>query len=90
MEGNKYTAPLFYLILLSTDFPELNYALNMTTWSIHEIIMSHFSYFSYTWRFNNRILLENFQELSAFPDIYNVSFHGPVLFVGGAKSDYIQ
>ncbi|XP_050300195.1 uncharacterized protein LOC126738800 [Anthonomus grandis grandis] len=45
---------------------------------------------SYTWRFNNKVLLEHFEELAAFPDIHNLSYTGPTMFVGGGKSDFIQ
>ncbi|XP_060533373.1 protein ABHD11-like [Cylas formicarius] len=45
---------------------------------------------SYTWRFNAKTLLKDFKEISTFPVVHNITFEGPVLFVGGAKSDYIQ
>ncbi|KAF7267464.1 sn-1-specific diacylglycerol lipase ABHD11 isoform X2 [Rhynchophorus ferrugineus] len=45
---------------------------------------------SYTWRFNLRALLENFDGLASFPHLHNVNFQKPVLFIGGGKSDYIQ
>ncbi|XP_066262122.1 sn-1-specific diacylglycerol lipase ABHD11 isoform X3 [Euwallacea similis] len=45
---------------------------------------------SYTYRFNKRALLNHFQELTSFPNVHNVQYEGPVLFVGGGKSDYIQ
>ncbi|XP_066148938.1 sn-1-specific diacylglycerol lipase ABHD11 isoform X3 [Euwallacea fornicatus] len=45
---------------------------------------------SYTWRFNKKVLLDHLQELGSFPNVHNVKYEGPVLFVGGGKSDYIQ
>ncbi|KAJ8956242.1 hypothetical protein NQ318_014974 [Aromia moschata] len=45
---------------------------------------------SYGWRFNINALLRNFGNISSFPEIHNLVYEGPVLFVGGAKSDYIQ
>ncbi|ENN73977.1 hypothetical protein HUJ04_001576 [Dendroctonus ponderosae] len=44
----------------------------------------------YSWRFNNKALLDFFDELSSFPEIHNLEYKGPVLFLGGGKSDYIQ
>ncbi|XP_023015212.1 sn-1-specific diacylglycerol lipase ABHD11-like isoform X1 [Leptinotarsa decemlineata] len=44
---------------------------------------------SYSWRFNEQALVENFEYISTFPEIYNIKYEGPVLFVGGAKSDHI-
>ncbi|KAG5874591.1 hypothetical protein JTB14_001225 [Gonioctena quinquepunctata] len=45
---------------------------------------------SYSWRFNAKALAESFQHILTFPEIYNINYVGPVLFIGGAKSDYIQ
>nr|CAH7741059.1 unnamed protein product [Callosobruchus chinensis] len=45
---------------------------------------------SYGWRFNINALLNNFEYISAFPIIHNITYDGPVLFVGGEKSDFIQ
>ncbi|KAJ8984150.1 hypothetical protein NQ317_017801 [Molorchus minor] len=45
---------------------------------------------SYAWRFNINSILNNFDNISTFPEVHNSVFEGPVLFVGGSKSDYIQ
>ncbi|KAJ8917347.1 hypothetical protein NQ315_002369 [Exocentrus adspersus] len=45
---------------------------------------------SYTWRFNAKALVNNFENITTFPETHNTVFEGPVLFVGGAKSDHIQ
>lgn len=44
----------------------------------------------YGWRFNIKALLNNFDEIASFPIVHNLTYNGPVLFVGGAKSDHIQ
>ncbi|XP_018561001.1 protein ABHD11 isoform X2 [Anoplophora glabripennis] len=45
---------------------------------------------SYGWRCNIKVLLDNFENITTFPAIHHIVFDGPVLFLGGAKSDYIQ
>ncbi|KAF2894290.1 hypothetical protein ILUMI_11882 [Ignelater luminosus] len=46
---------------------------------------------SYAWRINIPVLLSNFNEhILSFPKIDGLQFEGPVLFVGGGKSDFIQ
>ncbi|XP_050513224.1 protein ABHD11-like isoform X2 [Diabrotica virgifera virgifera] len=45
---------------------------------------------SYGWRFNTKTLLENFEQMTSFPNIFNVSFEGRTMFLGGGNSDHIQ
>ncbi|XP_030755194.1 protein ABHD11-like isoform X2 [Sitophilus oryzae] len=44
----------------------------------------------YKWRFNIPALLSNFQNIVRFPPIDNLKYEGNTLFIGGAKSDYIE
>ncbi|EFA05188.1 sn-1-specific diacylglycerol lipase ABHD11 [Tribolium castaneum] len=45
---------------------------------------------SYMWRINIPTLMASFEEIATFPPINKYKFEGPVLFVGGGASDYIQ
>lgn len=50
-----------------------------------------FLYHSYAWRINIPVLLSNFNEhILSFPKVDDLQFEGPVLFVSGGKSDFIQ
>lgn len=45
----------------------------------------------YVWRINIPILLKHFENIAKFPELHEgFQFDGPVLFVGGSRSDYIQ
>ncbi|KAJ3652089.1 hypothetical protein Zmor_018085 [Zophobas morio] len=45
---------------------------------------------SYSWRINIPALMSNFGDIAKFPATGNMTYSGPVLFIGGGKSDYIQ
>lgn len=45
---------------------------------------------SYSWRFNIEAIKKNVEDISSFPEIHNSIYEGPVLFIGGGKSDHIQ
>lgn len=46
---------------------------------------------SYMWRINISALTTNFQKnIAMFPKTVDLKFDGPVLFIGGGASDYIQ
>ncbi|XP_017782024.1 PREDICTED: protein ABHD11 [Nicrophorus vespilloides] len=46
---------------------------------------------SFAWRINIQALVANFKNnIAAFPSTNDLTFGGPVLFVGGGASDYIQ
>lgn len=47
-------------------------------------------FFSFGWRFNVKALLENTDYILSFPNVHNSVYKGPVLFIGGGKSDHIQ
>lgn len=42
------------------------------------------------WRINIPTLMASFEEIATFPPIDAYRFEGPVLFIGGGASDYIQ
>lgn len=44
----------------------------------------------YKWRINIPALLSNFQNIARFPPIEDLLYEGNTLFIGGAKSDYIE
>lgn len=48
--------------------------------------------FSFKWRHNVEALSENFEKnIAGFPaDVSTLQYTGPVLFIGGAKSDYLK
>jgi abhydrolase domain-containing protein 11 len=45
---------------------------------------------SYMWRINIPTLMANFEEIAAFPKTNDLMFEGPVLFIAGGASDFIQ
>ncbi|KAF5280727.1 hypothetical protein FQA39_LY18010 [Lamprigera yunnana] len=46
---------------------------------------------SFTWRINLPVLLHNFtKHIAGFPKLRNTTFNGPVLFIAGGVSDFIQ
>ncbi|RZC40541.1 Abhydrolase 6 and/or PGAP1 domain containing protein [Asbolus verrucosus] len=45
---------------------------------------------SYIWRINIPTLLAHFEDIARFPKTENLKYDGPVLFVGGGASDFIQ
>lgn len=45
---------------------------------------------SYSWRVNISTLMLNFDEIARFPDINNYKYEGPVLFIAGGASDFVQ
>ncbi|XP_019875760.1 protein ABHD11 [Aethina tumida] len=45
---------------------------------------------SYKWGLNLNSLLNNYESIASFPDVHNVSFDGPVMFLAGANSDFVQ
>lgn len=54
--------------------------------------MNVHSLFSFKWRANVDALGKNFERnIAGFPsDVDNCKYNGPVLFIGGAKSDYLR
>jgi hypothetical protein len=48
------------------------------------------TYCSYMWRINIPTLMANFEEIAAFPKTNDLMFEGPVLFIAGGASDFIQ
>ncbi|XP_023015213.2 sn-1-specific diacylglycerol lipase ABHD11-like isoform X2 [Leptinotarsa decemlineata] len=45
---------------------------------------------SYNWRINIPVLLKNFNNIANFPVVDDLHYDGPVLFIAGGNSDYIQ
>ncbi|VEN53245.1 unnamed protein product [Callosobruchus maculatus] len=44
----------------------------------------------YTWRINIPALMKNFNNIARFPMVNDVHYDGPVLFVAGGHSDFVQ
>ncbi|CAH0549435.1 unnamed protein product [Brassicogethes aeneus] len=45
---------------------------------------------SYKWSLNLPTLMNNYENVAGFPEMHNAAFEGPVLFLGGGNSDFIQ
>nr|CAI5834017.1 unnamed protein product [Callosobruchus analis] len=45
---------------------------------------------SYAWRINIPALMENFNNIARFPMVNDVHYDGPILFVAGGYSDFVQ
>ncbi|KAG5859603.1 hypothetical protein JTB14_037051 [Gonioctena quinquepunctata] len=45
---------------------------------------------SYDWRMNIPVLSKNFGEFAKFPSVNGLQYDGPVLFLAGSESDFVQ